>query len=73
MRDLLTKWTRPERYLLRLQIPVILTICVVQFGFAMSIIDTTVWRVATVIPFTSAGVALVAGIYLALRYADDWT
>lgn len=72
MREFLTKWTRPERCLRRLEIPIILTICVVQFGFALSIIDATVWRVATVIPFTSAGIALVAGIYVAIRYADDW-
>ncbi len=57
MRELLTKWTRPESNLRRIEIPIILTICVVQFGIALSIIDATVWRVATVIPFTSAAVA----------------
>ncbi len=72
MRELLTKWTRPESNLRRIEIPIILTICVVQFGIALSIIDATVWRVATVIPFTSAAIALIAGIYMALRHADDW-
>jgi hypothetical protein len=72
MREWLSKWTRPENYLRRLEIPMILTICVTQFGIALSIIDATVWRVATVIPFTSAAIALTAGIYVALRHADDW-
>ena len=71
--DEFIKWPRPERRLCRLEIPVILTICAVQFFFAFSILDATVWRVATVIPFGCAGIALVAGIYVAIRHTDDWS
>jgi hypothetical protein len=73
MDELFIKWTRPERRLRRLEIPVILTICAVQFCFAFSILDATVWRVATVIPFGCAAIALFAGIYVAVRHTDDWS
>jgi hypothetical protein len=73
MRELLTKWTKPETFLRRLEMPIILVIGGLQFGLALTILDAAVWRVATVIPFAGAGLALVAGIYVAIRYVDDWT
>lgn len=72
MRELPTKWTKPETFLRCLEMPTILVIGGLQFGLALSFLDTTVWRVATVIPFAGAGLALTAGLYIAIRYMDDW-
>jgi hypothetical protein len=52
--------------------PIILAMGGLQFGFALSILDSAVWRLATAIPFAGAGLALLAGIYVAVRYVDDW-
>jgi hypothetical protein len=72
MRELPTKWTKPETFLRRLEMPIILIIGGLQLGLALSFLDTTVWRVATAIPFAGAGLALAAGLYVAIRYMDDW-
>jgi len=73
MEHLSSRWTQARAKVARLEIPVILAICAVQLCFALSILDTTVWRVATVIPFGCAGISLFAGIYVAIRHADDWS
>ena len=72
MRELLTKWAKPETYLRRLEMPIILAIGGVQLGLALCILDAAVWRLATVIPFAGAGLALLCGIYVAIRYVDEW-
>jgi hypothetical protein len=64
---------KPEAFLRRLEMPLIMVIGGLQFGFAISMLDAAVWRVATAIPFTGAGLALFAAIYVSARYADDWT
>jgi hypothetical protein len=71
MQELSTKW-KPEIFLRGLEMPIILAIGGLQFGFALSILDAAVWRMATTIPFAGAGLALLAGIYVAVRYADEW-
>jgi hypothetical protein len=71
MQELPTKW-KPEIFLRCLEMPIILAIGGLQFGFALSILDAAVWRMATAIPFAGAGLALLAGIYVAVRYADEW-
>ena len=55
-----------------LEMPIMLTICALQLGLALSIVDAAIWRVAMAIPFTCAGMVLFAAIYAAIRYADDW-
>ena len=72
MRGPLNKWTRPETVLSCLEMPIMLTICALQLGLALSIVDAAIWRVAMAIPFTCAGMVLFAAIYAAIRYADDW-
>lgn len=71
MQELSTRW-KPETFLRCLEMPMILAIGCLQFGFALSILDATVWRMATAIPFAGAGMALLAGIYVSVRYANDW-
>jgi hypothetical protein len=71
MQELPTRW-KPETVLRCLEMPIILAMGGLQFGFALSILDSAVWRLATVIPFAGAGLALLAGIYVAVRYVDDW-
>ena len=71
MQELSTRW-KPETFLRCLEMPMILAIGSLQFGFALSILDGTVWRMATAIPFAGAGLALLAGFYVSVRYANDW-
>ncbi|MGE0034275.1 MAG: hypothetical protein AB7S93_01425 [Xanthobacteraceae bacterium] len=71
MQERPTRW-KPETVLQCLEMPIILAMGGLQFGFALSILDSAVWRLATVIPFAGAGLALLAGIYVAVRYVDDW-
>jgi hypothetical protein len=71
MQELPTKW-KPETFLRCLEMPIIMAIGGLQFGLALSILDAAVWRMATAIPFAGAGLALLAGFYLAVRYVDEW-
>ena len=72
MQELSTRW-KPETLLRCLEMPIILAISGLQFGLALSFLDTAVWRMATTIPFTGAGLALLVGFYVAVRYVDEWT
>ncbi len=72
MQELPTKGKKPETFLRRLEMPFILVIDGLHLGVAISMLDAAVWRVATVIPFAGAGLALLAAIYVAVRYVDDW-
>ena len=62
----------PEKTLTYLEMPAILLMSECLFGAALWKVDPTLWRVATMIPFTAAGMALVFALCVASRLEKEW-
>ena len=61
----------PETTLTWFEMPAMLLLCVSLFSAACWKVDPTLWRVATLIPFTAAGTAFFFALYAAAKSNDD--
>ncbi len=63
----------PHKTLTRFEMPAILLLSELLFGTALWKVDPALWRVATMIPFTAAGLALLFALGAAARLDDEWS
>lgn len=61
----------PETILTWFEMPAMLLLCGSLFGAACWKVDPALWRIATMLPLTAAGTALLFALYSAATSDDD--
>jgi hypothetical protein len=62
-----------EKTFIRFEMPVLLSISAFLLLAACAKVDHSLWWVATLILFSSAGLVVVFGLCVAARHHDRWT